>query len=77
VLTKLTLASKDKIELATLYQSNWEMEQMQTTLGCRSFLIRFLRVCWDNYAAIGKVTADKLGIKDGDVVKSIWQKLHY
>ena len=26
------------------------------------------RVCWDNYAAIGKVTADKLGVKDGDVL---------
>lgn len=27
------------------------------------------RVCWDNYAAIGKATADKLGVKDGDVIK--------
>ncbi|MCU0442459.1 MAG: TAT-variant-translocated molybdopterin oxidoreductase [Bacteroidia bacterium] len=27
------------------------------------------KVCWDNYASIGKVTADKLGVKDGDLVK--------
>ncbi|MFI5222441.1 MAG: 4Fe-4S dicluster domain-containing protein, partial [Bacteroidia bacterium] len=26
------------------------------------------KVCWDNYAAIGKVTADKLQLKDGDLV---------
>lgn len=26
------------------------------------------KVCWDNYASIGKVTADKLGVKDGDVI---------
>ncbi len=26
------------------------------------------KVCWDNYAAIGKVTADKLNLKDGDVI---------
>lgn len=26
------------------------------------------KVCWDNYAAIGKVTADKLKLKDGDVI---------
>lgn len=26
------------------------------------------RVCWDNYAAIGKATADKLGIEDGDMI---------
>ncbi|MFA6260866.1 MAG: TAT-variant-translocated molybdopterin oxidoreductase [Bacteroidia bacterium] len=26
------------------------------------------RVCWDNYAAIGKATADKLGVTDGDVI---------
>ena len=27
------------------------------------------KVCWDNYATIGKVTADKFNLKDGDVVK--------
>jgi Fe-S-cluster-containing dehydrogenase component len=27
------------------------------------------KVCWDNYAAIGKVTADQLGVKDGDLIK--------
>lgn len=27
------------------------------------------KVCWDNYAAIGKSTADKLNLKDGDIVK--------
>jgi len=26
------------------------------------------KVCWDNYAAIGKVTADKLNLKDGDII---------
>lgn len=26
------------------------------------------KVCWDNYAAIGKVTADQLKLKDGDVI---------
>lgn len=26
------------------------------------------KVCWDNYASIGKVTADKLNLKDGDVI---------
>lgn len=26
------------------------------------------KVCWDNYLAIGKVTADKLNLKDGDLV---------
>jgi molybdopterin-containing oxidoreductase family iron-sulfur binding subunit len=26
------------------------------------------KVCWDNYAAIGKVTADKFQLKDGDVI---------
>jgi len=27
------------------------------------------KVCWDNYATIGKFTADKIGLKDGDVIK--------
>lgn len=27
------------------------------------------KVCWDNYASIGKVTADQLQLKDGDLVK--------
>ncbi|TAE89647.1 MAG: 4Fe-4S dicluster domain-containing protein, partial [Bacteroidetes bacterium] len=26
------------------------------------------KVCWDNYASIGKATADKLNLKDGDVI---------
>lgn len=27
------------------------------------------KVCWDNYVAIGKATADNLGLEDGNVVK--------
>jgi MoCo/4Fe-4S cofactor protein with predicted Tat translocation signal len=61
-------ASKDKLEVKLYmkaladgaYANNPLLQELPDPIS---------RVCWDNYAAIGNATADKLGIKDGDVVK--------
>jgi MoCo/4Fe-4S cofactor protein with predicted Tat translocation signal len=61
-------SSKDKIELA-LYTKVIGDGTNANNPWLQELPDPISRVCWDNYAAIGKVTADKLGIKDGDVVK--------
>lgn len=61
-------AGKDRIELKLYvkpvgdgaYANNPWLQELPDPIS---------RVCWDNYAAIGNATADKLGIKDGDIVK--------
>jgi MoCo/4Fe-4S cofactor protein with predicted Tat translocation signal len=63
------VASKDKVELQLYskvglgdgtYANNPWLQELPDPIS---------KVCWDNYATIGKVTADKLGVKDGDLVK--------
>lgn len=61
-------SNKEKIELSVYtkigigdgrYANNPWLQEMPDPIS---------KVCWDNYAAIGKVTADKLDLKDGDVI---------
>ncbi len=62
-------SSKDKIEVA-LYS---KISMLDGTNANNPWLQELpdpiSRVCWDNYAAIGKATADRLDVKDGDLVK--------
>lgn len=61
-------ASKDKLEVSLYvkaigdgtHANNPWLQELPDPIS---------RVCWDNYAAIGKATADKMDLKDGDVVK--------
>lgn len=61
-------SNKDKVEVTLYtkvglgdgrYANNPWLQEMPDPIS---------KVCWDNYAAIGKVTADKLNLKDGDVI---------
>lgn len=61
-------SNKDKVELSLYtkvgivdgtYANNPWLQEMPDPIS---------KVCWDNYAVIGKVTADKLSLKDGDVI---------
>jgi MoCo/4Fe-4S cofactor protein with predicted Tat translocation signal len=61
-------SSKDKIEL-TLYTKVIGDGTHSNNPWLQELPDPISRVCWDNYAAIGNATADKLGVKDGDVVK--------
>ncbi len=65
---KAYTTSKDKIEVS-LYS---KVSMLDGTHANNPWLQELpdpiSRVCWDNYAAIGKATADKLGVKDGDIV---------
>lgn len=61
-------SNKDKVELSLYtkigigdgrYGNNPWLQELPDPIS---------KVCWDNYAAIGKVTADKFNIKDGDLI---------
>lgn len=61
-------SNKDKVEISLYtkvgvvdgsYANNPWLQELPDPIS---------KVCWDNYAAIGKVTADKLSLKDGDVI---------
>jgi MoCo/4Fe-4S cofactor protein with predicted Tat translocation signal len=61
-------ASKDKIELK-LYVKTIGDGANTNNPWLQELPDPISRVCWDNYAAIGNATAEKLGVKDGDLVK--------
>ncbi len=62
-------ASKDKLELKLYSKVGLTDGTNANNPWLQELPDPISRVCWDNYAAIGKATADKLGVKDGDLVK--------
>jgi len=61
-------SSKDKIELALYTKVGTGDGTFANNPWLQELPDPISRVCWDNYAAIGKATADKLDVKDGDTI---------
>lgn len=62
-------ATKDKIELKLYTKVGLGDGTHANNPWLQELPDPISKATWDNYAAIGKVTADKLNLKDGDVVK--------
>jgi molybdopterin-containing oxidoreductase family iron-sulfur binding subunit len=61
-------SSKDKIEISLYTKVGLGDGRNANNPWLQELPDPISKICWDNYAAIGKVTADQLGVKDGDVV---------
>lgn len=61
-------SSKDKIEISLYAKVGLGDGRNANNPWLQELPDPISKVCWDNYAAIGKVTADQLGVKDGDVI---------
>jgi molybdopterin-containing oxidoreductase family iron-sulfur binding subunit len=62
-------ASKDKLELKLYAKVGLGDGRHANNPWLQELPDPISKVCWDNYAAIDKVTADKYSLRDGDMVK--------
>ncbi len=62
-------SSKDKVELSLYSKVGLGDGTHANNPWLQELPDPISKVCWDNYATIGKVTADKFNLKDGDVIK--------
>ncbi|MCZ2140366.1 MAG: TAT-variant-translocated molybdopterin oxidoreductase [Bacteroidia bacterium] len=61
-------SNKDKVELSLYIKVGVNDGRYANNPWLQELPDPISKVCWDNYASIGKVTADRLNIKDGDLV---------